>query len=371
MRMIIKKATLLLILFSIFLLTCFTAFSQEVVVKGVGSDKNSALRDASRNAVEQVVGTFIDSKTLISKNVVALDEIYAKAQGFVRSVTVLDSKQTNDGWEVTARVDVNTNPDSQLMSRVAMIAQLNDPRIGVVVSYHGNTESEEQKQKYLVVCTGAINENLIKQGFVHVVIPKSNEEMEGEGFPKFENVDFIVVGKLDINTNPVKLTKYTDYTNEEAEVNTVATGLERTLAELDMKVVQADTQEIVGEFHVEGDAMQNDTNRSANAAVALASSRAAEQVKALFKRAASSVEGNVQIIVRTDSYDNVTKLENALRQTVGVQNVSVKSYENGKGIVFVSTSLQPNQLFKQLKTNSNLNVFMENSSANLLEISLG
>ena len=40
-------------------------------MKGVGPDKNSALRDASRNAVEQVVGTFIDSKTLISKNVLA------------------------------------------------------------------------------------------------------------------------------------------------------------------------------------------------------------------------------------------------------------------------------------------------------------
>lgn len=234
-------------------------FAQEVVVKGVGSDKNSALRDASRNAVEQVVGTFIDSKTLVSKNVVALDEIYAKSQGFVRNVTVLESKQINGGWEVTARVDVNTNPDSQLMSRVAMIAQLNDPRIGVVVTYHGDAVSEEQKKKYLVVCTGAINENLVKQGFVHVVIPKSNEEMETENLQRFENVDFIVIGKLDINTNPVKLTKYSDYTNENAEVNTVATGLERTLAELDVKVVRADTQEIAGEFHVEGDAMRNIT----------------------------------------------------------------------------------------------------------------
>lgn len=369
--MIINKLFILSLILSLLVCIPHASFAQEVTVKGVGPDQNSALRDASRNAVEQVVGTFIDSKTLVSKNVVALDEIYAKSQGFVRNVTVLETKQTVGGVEVTARVDVNTNPDSQLMSRVAMIAQLNDPRIGVVVTYHGNAESEEQKQKYLVVCTGAINEHLIKQGFVHVVIPKSNEEIDAESLQKFENVDFIVIGKLDINTNSVKLTKYADYTNEEAEVNTVATGLERTLAELDMKVVRADTQEIIGEFHVEGDAMQNDTNRSANAAVALASSRAAENVKSLFKRAASSVEGNVQIMVRTDSYENVMKLEKALRQTAGVQNVSVKSYDKGKCTVFVSTSLQPNQIFKQLKTNSNLNVFMENSSANLLEISLG
>ncbi len=368
---LMKRIVFFLILGSVFLLASFNVFAQEVVVKGVGPDKNSALRDASRNAVEQVVGTFIDSKTLVSKNVVALDEIYAKSQGFVRNVTVLESKQINDGWEVTARVDVNTSPDSQLMNRVAMIAQLNDPRIGVVITYHGSAESEEQKQKYLIVCTGSINENLIKEGFEHVVTPQSNQEMETGSIQKFDNVDFIVIGKLDINTNSVKLTKYSDYTNESAEVNTVTTGLERTLAELDMKVVRADTEEIVGEFHVEGDAMQNDTNRSANAAVALASSRAAENVKRIFKRAASSVEGNVQVVVRTGSYENVMKLEKELRQTAGVENVSVKSYNNGKGTVFVSTSLQPNQLYKQLKTNSNLNVFMENSSANLLEISLG
>ena len=359
------------LLFSSLLLLSNLSFAQKVVVKGVGPDKNSALRDASRNAVEQVVGTYIDSKTLISKNVVALDEIYAKSQGFIRNVTVLDSKQGNNGWEVTAKIDVNTNPDSQLMSRVAMIAQLNDPRIGVVVTYHGNEESEDKKSKYPIVCTAAINENLIRQGFTHVVIPQSNEETELSGLKKFENVDFIVMGKLDVNANDIKLPKYSDYTNENAQEFSVVTGLQRALAELDVKVVRADTQEIVGEFHVEGDAIQNDVNRSENVAVALASSRASEKVKELFKRAASSVEGNVQIKVRTDSYEQVISLEQELRQTAGVQNVSVKSYENGKGTVFVSTNLLPNQLFKQLKTKSNLNLFLENVSANLLEISMG
>ena len=64
-------------------------------------------------------------------------------------------------------------------------------------------------------------------------------------------------------------------------------------------------------------------------------------------------------------------MEKELSKTAGVQNVSVKGYENGKGTVYITTSLQPNQVFRELKTNSNLNVFMENSSANLLEISMG
>lgn len=369
--MLRKRKLILTLSFSALLLFSNALSAQEVVVKGVGPDKNSALRDASRNAVEQVVGTYIDSKTLISKNVVALDEIYAKSQGFVRNVTLLESKQTNSGWEVTAKVDVNTNPDSQLMNRMAMIAQLNDPRIGVDITYHGNAESEQKREKYLVVCAAAINENLIQQGFSHVVIPQQNEEAESENVKQFANTDFIVIGKLDVNTKEVKLPKYSDYTNESTEEFSVVTGLQRTLAELDVKVVRTDTREIIGEFHVDGDAMQNEVNRSENAAVALASKRAAENVKGLFKRAASSVEGNVQVIARAVNYELVMQFEKELRQTAGVQNVSVKSYKNGKGTVFVTTSLQPNQLFKQIKMNSKLNVFMENSSANLLEISLG
>ena len=42
-------------------------------VSGVGEDRDSALRDAKRNAVEQVVGTYINSETLVSQASVVLE----------------------------------------------------------------------------------------------------------------------------------------------------------------------------------------------------------------------------------------------------------------------------------------------------------
>ena len=54
-----------------FLMMSNIALAQEVTVDGVGIDKDSAVRDAMRNAVENVVGTFIDSRTLVDKSVVA------------------------------------------------------------------------------------------------------------------------------------------------------------------------------------------------------------------------------------------------------------------------------------------------------------
>ena len=60
-----------------------SAAAQSVVVDGVGADERAALIDASRAAVEQVAGTFIDSRTLVENAAVKLDQIYTKAQGFV------------------------------------------------------------------------------------------------------------------------------------------------------------------------------------------------------------------------------------------------------------------------------------------------
>ncbi len=95
--------------------------AQQVTVDGVGTDKEGAVRDAMRNAVETVVGTMIDSRTLIDKNVVALDEIYSKSQGFVKDIKILQESQSGGMYRVRASVDVNTSPDTQLMNRLQMM----------------------------------------------------------------------------------------------------------------------------------------------------------------------------------------------------------------------------------------------------------
>lgn len=48
-------------------------YAQIADVSGVGEDRDSALRDAKRNAVEQVVGTYIKSETLVSQASVVLE----------------------------------------------------------------------------------------------------------------------------------------------------------------------------------------------------------------------------------------------------------------------------------------------------------
>ena len=48
-------------------------YAQITDVTGIGEDSDSALRDAKRNAVAQVVGTYINSETLVSQASVVLE----------------------------------------------------------------------------------------------------------------------------------------------------------------------------------------------------------------------------------------------------------------------------------------------------------
>lgn len=52
------------------------------------------------------------------------DEIYAKSVGFITDVRVLDEGKRNGSYYVHAKIDVNTNPNSELMNRIEMVNAL-------------------------------------------------------------------------------------------------------------------------------------------------------------------------------------------------------------------------------------------------------
>ena len=143
-----------------------TVMAQEVTVTGMGTDRDGALRDASRRAVEQVVGTFISSQTLMKDFAIELDEVYKNSQGFVKHVMVLNESRLNDAtYKVTAKVDVDTNPDAKLMDTLTMIMRLNDPRIVVAVL----ERNDEGQVVHNALAESTLNSRLLADGFSHVL----------------------------------------------------------------------------------------------------------------------------------------------------------------------------------------------------------
>jgi hypothetical protein len=77
----------------VFVLSSDTAI-KEVMVEGVSSidrgrkdiARDQAIKDALRKAVEQAVGTFISSETVVENYEVLSDRIYSKPRGTLRNI---------------------------------------------------------------------------------------------------------------------------------------------------------------------------------------------------------------------------------------------------------------------------------------------
>jgi len=70
---------------------------EKVIVTGVGTDPDKATRNAIRNAVEQVVGTFISSDTAVKNNQLIKDEILSYSGGYAKGTKVISQEKTDDG----------------------------------------------------------------------------------------------------------------------------------------------------------------------------------------------------------------------------------------------------------------------------------
>lgn len=66
-----------------------------VVAEGSGLSADEALKDALRNAVSQVVGTYLDANTLVENDRLISDRVLTYSNGFIRSYRVVDESHRN------------------------------------------------------------------------------------------------------------------------------------------------------------------------------------------------------------------------------------------------------------------------------------
>ena len=97
--------------------------------------RDNAIDDALRKAVEQGVGTFIDSETQVSNFQLISDEIYSHTHGYVSSYSIIHEEQTEDLYRIVIRAVVNTEGiEDDLAAIGILLAEQGRPRVMVVVT---------------------------------------------------------------------------------------------------------------------------------------------------------------------------------------------------------------------------------------------
>lgn len=360
--MVKKKNILMLIVFS-FWFVINTAQAQEVTVIGMGTDRDSALRDAARNAVEEVVGTFIDSQTLMEDLVIKLDEVYKKSQGFVKKVTVLEEgKADASTYRVRAKIDVDTNPNAKLMDSLTMIMRLNDPRIVVAVLEKGANGQIVHNE----VAESALNSKLLELGFSHVqdaaqVMDLHNtqqlrniyEGRRGSFQAKADHAtDYLVVGSFTKDANNVYIPRY-------KESGMLKTSIMNVKAILKVDVIQYNTGNIVGTFVTEGIGIENNRVRAGDKAVILAAEKAADKLAETFKKHGAKAVQGTEFTLTASSEEKLLHVLQEIKSLGAVDNLYIREQTGGKAVLSIESPQKPHEIVRQLRSVSSCGIAVE------------
>ena len=105
---------------------------QKATGVGYGLTKDAAIEQAKRDAVEQGLGAYMTSTTTVTATSIE-DNIYSKAQGFVKTFKVIKESKGPDGnFEVTIEAEVTDMIDQVMADEAAfqtLLNSMNRPRI--------------------------------------------------------------------------------------------------------------------------------------------------------------------------------------------------------------------------------------------------
>ena len=359
---------LLLMLAIFFAVSCGKVSAQEVTVTGMGSDRDSAIRNAAQTAVEQVVGVYINSQTLMQDLKIQLDEVYKKSQGFVKGIKILsEDKLDSTLYKVQARIDVDTSPNGKLIDELTMILQLNDPRIAVIV-FDSSKIGDGARD---IFAEGYLSEKLLSMGFSHVVdtdsVIKINDAAlldniaSGRGGffsgSKDNAVDYLVLGRYNKISNAVSIPKFGSGRSQKTDLKNITTTLKIT-------VLKYDTGDIVGTFTVEANDVNISEDIAVQNAVAQVSNQAAEKLSDTFKKFSSQPTQGLTFTIAANNEKNLNQCIEELRELGMVNNVYIREMRGNEAVLTVDSAQKPHAIFSALKVRTKLKISIANMSAN-------
>jgi len=109
----------------------FSQSEQIVTVTGMGNSRQAAFNDALRLAIEQVIGTFIDSSSLVENYELVRDHVFKRSSGFARVHRILEEGKKDGVYVVKAQVAVSRGAIEDELR--ALLVRKGDPRILILI----------------------------------------------------------------------------------------------------------------------------------------------------------------------------------------------------------------------------------------------
>lgn len=118
------------------------ALTDEVTASGDGPTRDEALKAAMRNAVEQAIGVYIKSDTMVKDAVLISDKVLSHSKGYVSKYDVIKEERLKDLVLVTIKATVDDRVLYDDIESLGLLGKsLGNPRIMVAYSTKGETKA--------------------------------------------------------------------------------------------------------------------------------------------------------------------------------------------------------------------------------------
>ncbi|MGY8761481.1 MAG: hypothetical protein ACKVK9_10225, partial [Nitrospinaceae bacterium] len=315
--------------FTLVLALSLPLYANTIEGVGYGLTKDAAIEQAKRDAVEIGLGAYISSETVVTATSLT-DNIYSKAQGFVKTFKVVSENKGPDGnWEVTISAEVTAILDEVMQDEAALqtlLSSMNRPRIIFLVREENlidNVPTDFAETKLLSL--------FFEKGF-DVVDRQLVQALKGE--PDYENAlsgnvaaaakvasqlgaDIIVIGTAKVSSGGI----FYGMTSGQADING--------------KIVRVDTGDILAVVpNAHGKKPHiSPTTAGVNAMNDAAGKLGTEIIRQLIEKWSTAQSNFVKcyIVLKNADFMSYTMFETFLKaQTVsGIRNAYSKSLNDG------------------------------------------
>lgn len=291
---------------------------------GQAAAREQAIAQANRLAVEQALGVYVVSETLVENFEVVKDTILTQSSGYVSGYKILSEGSKNGIYSVKVQATVSVEP---LVEQLAKLGLLRDWTVAVVLVSNGEARASNEAAK------SKLNQFMLEKGFkvadenalVQLNQPGVMEQiMKGNYLAALpvlrdQGVDVLVVGST--------LTRPT----EDGPMETYA-GIKTVMTQgrIDARVLRVDTGEMLASKSFQAVAGGSAQDLAEAKAMDKAATDAGQFFSLEIAKLPAATSQKLQLVINGLNFNREQAFRSALQKLPGVRKVTKKSFANNR-----------------------------------------
>ena len=353
----------ILILILLILVGVFHGYCQEnevkvIKAKGVASLEgksramavDEAVMDAKRNAIEQAVGVYVSSQTLVRNFQLVDDTILSKSQGYITEWEKIKESSNMGLLEVVIQAKVKMGKIKNDVSGIKRLIEEKNPHVMIAVrekigksgyrnKFQNNyiSQAENKLKDVFLNYKVIIKEPTLSKNGKRAVMYLFNEDFEPiKKVAKERGIDLIIFGEAVAFASSFRSGDMVSYQSD-----------------INLKAVELDTGNIIASASAHGADINMNRMTGMKNAIADASKKAGEEIIRdcvnWWKDSLSGKGYKLEISLVSDKYESVEKFISNVESNIrGINRISILSFEGNNAKLEIESMVKGNNFVREL-----------------------